>query len=110
MAVHHINDRLALDPRSPAHHAMVTSGLWLRLGFVALSVEAMVLIRLATGEASPWIAIAFAVVAGVTARWSWSKARAALDAEAAETNAYDIAAPKPRTGGLDARVEPATSR
>ncbi|HET7096859.1 MAG TPA: hypothetical protein VFJ68_05665 [Casimicrobiaceae bacterium] len=59
----------------------VASGPWLRAGFVALSVEAIALIMLATGEAAPWIAIVTAIVAGAYARWSWHRARAALDAE-----------------------------
>ena len=57
------------------------SGPWLRAGFVALSVEAIALIMLATSEAAPWIAIATAIVAGAYARWSWHRARAALGAE-----------------------------
>ena len=85
MTVHYLNGRHALDRRSPEHRAMVAAGLWLRAGFVALSVEVIALIMLAVGEATPWVAIAGAIVAGVIARWSWHKARAALDVEAAES-------------------------
>jgi membrane protein implicated in regulation of membrane protease activity len=111
MTVHHLNGRFAFDGRSPGHRAMVAGGLWLRAGFVALIVEAIALIMLATGEAAPWIAIAAAVVAGVFARWSWSKARIALDAEAAATSSSATAtASKPRVQRSDGRVETGVTR
>jgi hypothetical protein len=108
MSIHDLNDRRVLDRQSPAYRAMVASGWWLRAGFVALSIEVIALIMLATGEASPWLAIAAAVVAGVFARWSWHKARAALDAEAAETNGS--ASAESRATGYVGRVETAVTR
>jgi hypothetical protein len=111
MAAHDVENRFAYDPRNPEDRALVTSGLWLRAGFVALSVEAIALIMLATGEAAPWIAIAFAVVAGVIARWSWARARTALDIEGAKTSAADLAAAtKPHEGVFPGRAGDALPR
>ena len=111
MAAHDLDNQLAVDQRHPAHPAMVASGLWLRAGFVALSVEAIVLIMLATGELAAWAAIAAAVVAGVFARGSWHRARAALDAEPLETGGAASDAPRqPLAGGIAARVGTAVPR
>jgi hypothetical protein len=110
MPVPEINDRFVLDPQSPAYRAMVASGWWLRAGFVALSVEVIALIMLATGDASPWITIAAAVLAGVFARWSWHRARAAMDGETAAANDSASAPAEPRAHGHGGRVETAVMR
>ena len=110
MPAHESSDRFVLDPESPAYRAMVASGWWLRAGFVALSVEVIALIMLATGDASPWIAIAAAVLAGVFARWSWHRARAAMDGETAAANDSASAPAEPRAHGYDGRVETAVMR
>jgi hypothetical protein len=115
MTAHYLTGRYAFPLRSPAYRALVATGLWLRAGFVALSIGAIALVMLATGEATPSIAITTAAVAGVFVRWSWRKARAALDAEASETTsaaaATTIAVPsKPRAERFAGRVETALTR
>ena len=110
MLVNHRKGRFGHDRRSARYRAMVAAGLWLRAGLVALSVEVITLIMLATGEATPWIEIAIALVAGVIARWSWRRARSALAAESAETGEASPATREPQRGGFDRRVEVAVSR
>jgi len=109
MTPHNRKGRCELDRRSSAHRAMVASGLWLRAGFVALCIEAVALIMLATGGSTPWVAIAAAVLAGVFARWSWLRARAALDTEAAAANGSAGDA-KSRADGFGGHVPSATTR
>ncbi|HET7031598.1 MAG TPA: hypothetical protein VFJ48_00635 [Casimicrobiaceae bacterium] len=87
MSTYGPDNRLAISHHNDAaQQPILASGPWLRAGFVALSVEAVALIMLATGEAAPWIAIAIAIVAGGYARWAWHRARAALNAEKATTS------------------------
>jgi hypothetical protein len=77
--------RFAPDYRSPAWRAFVTSGLWLRTGFVAASIAAIALVMLVAGEANPWLAIASALAGATVAALAWRSALAVLDqADAAE--------------------------
>ena len=108
MTIHHLDRQLGSDRRSGTFRMLVKSGLWLRAGFVALCVEVIALIMLATGEATAWTAIAVAVVAGVIARWSWHRARLAFDSDAAETNDGALSAVPVET--RPGRVEIAASR
>ena len=111
MNAYNFDDRVAQQRLSSADRALVASGLWLRAGFVALSFEAIALIMLATGAAAPWIAIATAVVAGVIARWSWLRARAALDADVETNEAPTSVVPvELRAGGFAGPVELPLSR
>jgi len=94
--------RFAPDYRSPAWRAFVTSGLWLRTGFVAASIAAIALVMLVAGEANPWLAIASALAGGAVAALAWRSALAVLDqADAAEaagvtdTAAAGMRAPAP---------------
>jgi hypothetical protein len=109
---HHLNPRFAPDRRSSAYRGVVASSLWLRAGFVALSVAALALIMLASGEASPWVAIATTVAGGAVAAVSWRRARAIIDSvDAAEAVGSPSETSVARPGvGFDAPVESAASR
>ena len=107
MTPHKLSRRFAVDRRTPAYQAMLACGLWLRAGFVALSGAVIALIMLASGEATLWIAIAAAVIAAVFERWSWYKARAALDVESADARAAVAeTAARPRADGFAVASKP----
>jgi hypothetical protein len=110
MSGYDLNGRFAQHRLGPADRALVASGLWLRAGFVALCVEVIALIMLATGAAAPWIAITAAVVAGVIARGSWLRARAVLDADADTNGSSSSARVGPRPGRFGGPVELPLSR
>lgn len=114
MTRRYVNQRFAPDPYSPAFRAVVASSLWLRMGFVTLSVAAIALILLATGDATPGIASSTAVAGGAVTAFAWRRARAILDdIDAAFTVGARVPAAAPITrhaGAFVAGVESAASR
>ena len=68
MTVHNFSGRFDLDRLSAADRAVVASGSWLRAGVVALSVEVIALIMLATG---PILLHATARAARIRERGRW---------------------------------------
>ena len=111
MTGRYLNSRFAPSRHSPGYRADVASSMWLRAGLVALSVAAIALIMLATGEASPLSAITSAVAGGVLATLAWRRARTILDDDDAVKGNGSPGAMSvtQRVAGLGARVESAAS-
>lgn len=111
MTIHDLNTRFTTGRDAPAPRAYFAFGLWLRAGFVALSVAAIALMMLAEGQASPWAGGA-SVIAGVgVAALAWRRAWVLVERlEPAEPRAAETARAQPRRAGFVAPVESATSR
>jgi hypothetical protein len=62
-----------------ARWALVSCGLWLRIGFVGASGLAAALLQLLNGEMKPLSALALAATAGTLLAVAWWRARAVLD-------------------------------
>ncbi len=79
-----MNDRTNSLPHSPASrgeakHALVASGLWLRVGFVGASALAATLAMLFRGEPPALLTLATGFGGGVLAALAWRHARVVLD-------------------------------
>lgn len=74
-----LNTQPIRDQSKRARHALVESGLWLRIGFIGASGVAAGIIQLLGGEVKPISALALAVGGGVLATLSWRRARAVLE-------------------------------
>lgn len=99
------------DRRGPAPRAFFALGLWLRTGFVALSLAAIALIMLANGEAGALAAIASAIAGVLVAGFAWRRAWVLIEGlEPAEPANAEPASPRPRSGGFGAPLESAGSR
>jgi len=111
MAIHDLNTRFTTGRNAPAPRAYFAFGLWLRAGFVALSVAAIALMMLAEGQASPWAGSA-SVIAGVgIAALAWRRAWVLIERlEPTEPRAAETASAQPRRAGFVAPVESAASR
>ena len=111
MAVHDLNTRFTTGRNAPVPRAYFAFGVWLRAGFVALSVAAIALMMLAEGQASPWAGSA-SVMAGVgIAAFAWRRAWVLVERlEPAEPRSGEGASAQPRRAGFVARVESAASR
>lgn len=82
-----IDPRFIPDRRSPAHRALVASGLWMRVGFVGASVFAVGLIALFNGDASAATALASAITGGLVAAYAWRRSWVVLNrADTAEAS------------------------
>jgi len=110
MAIHDLNTRFTTGRNAPAPRAYFAFGVWLRAGFVALSVAAIALMMLAEGQASPWAGGA-SVIAGVgIAALAWRRAWVLIERlEPVEPRAADTASAQPRRARF-APVESAASR
>ena len=98
------------DGRGPAPRAFFALGLWLRMGFVALSLAAIALIMLADGEAGarPRSRCHRGVL---VAGFAWRRAWVLIEGlEPAEPANAEPASPRPRSGGFGAPLESAGSR
>jgi hypothetical protein len=67
------------DLSRSVRHALVESGLWLRIGFIGASGVAAGIIQLLGGEVKPISALALAVGGGVLATLSWRRAGFVLE-------------------------------
>ena len=106
----YLDRRYAPDPLTPAWRALVASGLWLRAGFVGASVAAIALVMLASGDATPLIAIASAVAGGAVASFAWRRFWVVINrADATEAADATQASARSRPSGFDAGVQSAAS-
>jgi len=74
-----VNTQPIRDLSKSARHALVESGLWLRIGFIGASGVAAGIIQLLGAEAKPISALALAVGGGVLAVLSWRRARIVIE-------------------------------
>jgi hypothetical protein len=111
MTIHYLDGHFIAERHGPAPRAYFPFGLWLRAGFVALSVAAIALMMLAEGEASALTGIATAVAGIVIAAFAWRKAWVLIGRlEPGESSSAETAAAQPRGAGFGAPVEPAALR
>lgn len=74
-----VNTQPIRDLSRRGRHALVESGLWLRIGFIGASGVAAGIIQLLGGEVKLVSALALAVGGGVLAALSWRRAGTILD-------------------------------
>ena len=74
-----VNTQPIRDLSKRARHALVESGLWLRIGFIGASGVAAGIIQLLGADAKPIPALALAVGGGVLATLCWRRAGAILE-------------------------------
>jgi len=87
-----VNTQPIRDLSKSARHALVESGLWLRIGFIGASGVAAGIIQLLGADAKPISALALAVGGGVLATLCWRRAEAILE------NADKLTSTSPTTG------------
>jgi hypothetical protein len=111
MTIHYLDGHFIADRRGPAPRAYFAFGLWLRAGFVALSVASIALMMLAEGEASTLTGIATAVAGIGIAAFAWRKAWVFIGRlEAGGSSSAEAATAQPRGAGFGAPVESTASR
>jgi hypothetical protein len=111
MTIHYLDSRFIAGRHGPAPRAYFAFGLWLRTGFVALSVAAIALMMLVEGEASTLAGIA-SVIAGVgIAAFAWRRAWVLIGRlEPAESRSAKTATAQPQPARFSTAVESAPSR
>ena len=87
-----VNTQPIRDLSKSARHALVESGLWLRIGFIGASGVAAGILQLLGTDAKPISALALAVGSGIVATLSWRRAGAILE------NADQLISTAPTTG------------
>jgi len=107
----HLHTDFTARRHGPAPRAVFAFGLWVRAGFVALSVAAIALVMLADGEASAAATLATFVAGAAVAAFAWRKAWILIDRlEAAEPVSAATDSAPPRPVQLAAHVESSASR
>jgi hypothetical protein len=82
-------------PRGEAEHALVASGMWLRVGFVGASALAATLAMLFRGEAPALLTLATGFGGGVLAALAWRHARVVLDRQTPAVGSLAARVPRP---------------
>ena len=107
----HLHTDFTARRHGPAPRAVFAFGLWVRAGFVALSVAAIALVMLADGEASAAATLATFVAGAAVAAFAWRKAWILIGRlESIEPASAEPDSVPPQPAPFAAQVESSPSR